>query len=125
MELGEKVVGTKAGHNALAKGTPLKKEISFSMGDVPCEILPATLRPSRGKSAQVWAFFTDGSEGRIGYCKEHLAEGPVKAALLVLDYTKVGNYSKSYRILTIGRYDPEEVKQICKDKMEGRRKKNG
>ena len=35
MELGEKVVGTKAGHNALAKGTPLKKGISFSMGMFP------------------------------------------------------------------------------------------
>lgn len=62
MELGEKVVGTKRSHNALVKGAPLQKGIPFSMGDVPCEVLPAKLRPSRGsppRSGQLRGTGTD------------------------------------------------------------------
>ena len=108
MELGEKVIGTKKPCGALSKGT-LQAGFSFLAGKVPCQVLPAELRPSSGKASQVWAPFKDGCDRKIGYCQTISVEQPERATLLVLDYTKVGDYSKAYRILTPGSYDPERV----------------
>lgn len=116
MELGEKVIGTKKPCSALTKGT-LQTGLSFLAGKVPCQVLPAELRPSGGKASQVWAPFKDGCDRKIGYCQTISVEMPEKATLLVLDYTKVGDYSKAYRILTQGYYDPEGVKSLCQRKM--------
>lgn len=116
MELGEKVIGTKKPCSALTKGT-LQAGLSFLAGKVPCQVLPAELRPSGGKASQVWAPFQDRDYRRIGYCQTISVERPEQATLLVLDYTKVGDYSKAYRILTQGYYDPEGVKSLCQRKM--------
>ena len=116
MKLGEKVIGTKRTGSALSKGT-LQAGRSFLAGNIPCQILPAELRPSSGKASQVWAPFKDGCDRKIGYCQTISVEMPEKATLLILDYTKVGDYSKAYRILTPGNYDPEGVRSLCQRKM--------
>lgn len=116
MELGEKVIGTKKPCSALSKGT-LQAGLSFLAGNVPCQVLPAELRPSGGKASQVWAPFQDGDYRKIGYCQTISVEQPEQATLLVLDYTKVGNYSTAYRILTPGSYDPERVISLCQKRM--------
>lgn len=116
MELGEKVIGTKKPCSALSKGI-LQAGLSFLAGKVPCQVLPAELRPSSGKASQVWAPFQDGDYRRIGYCQTISVEQPEQATLLILDYTKVGDYSKAYRIPTRGSYDPEGVKSLCQKRM--------
>ena len=116
MELGEKVIETRKPCSAVSKGT-LQAVLAFLAGKVPCQVLPAELRPSSGKASQVWAPFQDGDYRRIGYCQTISVEQPEQATLLILDYTKVGDYSKAYRIPTRGSYDPEGVKSLCQKRM--------
>ena len=116
MGFGEKVIGTKKACSALSKGN-LQARHSFLAGNVPCQVLPAELRPSSGKISEVWALFEDGCDRKIGYCQTISVEMPEQATLLVLDYTKVGDYSKAYRILTPGSYDPERVISLCRKRM--------
>lgn len=112
-----------ARNTGLFKGKDLAKGEEVFIENLPCEILPVTVEPSGGMSARIMARFSDGKMDRLGYARDIRVKEAKTMTLVVIDYTKVGNYSTSYWVLATDGFDREEALAFLQEKRYARTRK--